>query len=208
MAERVKHTAADRAAMDRLASEAVATPCDVLLIDGRSGSGKTSLAARVVRDLREAGVEPQLLRVEDLYPGWDGLAAGSRALAEVLDRGVYHRYDWYAEAFAEEHRIDPQPPLVVEGCGAITRANLAAARRWAERAQGTGEAQGTRADRGTGGTRVRSLWLDCPAELRRSRALARDGEVYAPHWDRWAAQEDALYAEHEPWRLADRVLRA
>lgn len=163
---------------------------DALLIDGRSGSGKTSLAARIVRELRGAGAEPQLLRVEDLYPGWDGLAAGSDSLSEVLDEGRYRRYDWYAGAFAEEHRIDLRAPLVIEGCGAITVRNLAAARRWALRAVG---------ERAV----VRSLWLDCPDGVRRSRALARDGESYAPHWDRWAAQEDALYAVHEPWRLAD-----
>lgn len=180
---------------------------DVLLIDGRSGSGKTSLAARIVRELRGAGAagadphdphhstaEPQLLRVEDLYPGWDGLAEGSAALAAVLDEGRYHRYDWYAGTFAEEHRIALRPPLVIEGCGAITARNLAAARRWAVRAAGEGAV-------------VRSLWLDCPDEVRRSRALARDGDSYAPHWDRWATQEDTLYAEHEPWRLADDVRR-
>jgi hypothetical protein len=166
---------------------------DVLLIDGRSGSGKTSLAARIVREFRATGVDPQLLRVEDLYPGWDGLAEGSLAVADVLDRGRYRRYDWYADAFAEAHRIEPRAPLVIEGCGAITIDNLAAARRWASRAAGEGAL-------------VRSLWLDCPDELRRSRALARGGESYAPHWDRWAAQEDALYAAHEPWRLADEVL--
>lgn len=182
-------------------------PFDVLLIDGRSGSGKTSLAARIVRELRGSGgaggpgswtgSEPQLLRVEDLYPGWDGLAEGSRALAGALDRGRYRRYDWYAEAFAEEHRIAPRPPLVIEGCGAITAPNLAAARRWAEQALPGPVAGGT----------VRSLWLECPSELRRSRALARDGASYEPHWERWAAQEQAHYARHEPWRLADEVLR-
>lgn len=185
---------------------------DALLIDGRSGSGKTSLAARIVRDLREAGADPQLLRVEDLYPGWDGLAEGSRALADVLDRGDYRRYDWHTETFAEQHRLDPRIPLVVEGCGAVTGANLAAAARWAERVaelRDAGRAHGV--DEGAlgaeGARRVRSVWLECPAAMRRSRALARDGEMYAPHWERWAAQEQEHYAEHQPWRLASEVLR-
>ena len=38
------------------------------------------------------------------------------------------------------------------------------------------------------------VWVDAPTELRKERALSRDGETYAPHWDRWAAQEDAVYA--------------
>jgi len=30
-----------------------------------------------------------------------------------------------------------------------------------------------------------------PEKDRRARALARDGDLYAPHWERWAAQEEA-----------------
>ena len=37
-------------------------------------------------------------------------------------------------------------------------------------------------------------------------ARDRDGETYAPHWDRWAAQEDAVYAGTRPWEGADLVL--
>ena len=39
--------------------------------------------------------------------------------------------------------------------------------------------------------------------VRRARALARDGAVYAPHWDRWAAQEDALLARERTSERAD-----
>lgn len=66
---------------------AAARGFDVLLIDGRSGSGKTSLADSVLADLEAAGDRPQVLRVEDLYPGWDGLAEGSLAVANALDEG-------------------------------------------------------------------------------------------------------------------------
>ena len=37
-----------------------------------------------------------------------------------------------------------------------------------------------------------TVWLQLPEAQRRRRALARDGEIYRPHWERWAAQEDAL----------------
>lgn len=161
-----------------------------LLIDGRSGSGKTELADSLLRALRAAGADPQALRAEDLYPGWDGLAEGSLAVARALGAGGYRRFDWAAGEFAEWVRIDPRSPLVIEGCGAITRANLAAARSWA---------------RAHAGGSVRSVWLDAPAAERKRRALARDGDAYAPHWDRWAEQEDAHYALHAPWRLADEV---
>ena len=31
-------------------------------------------------------------------------------------------------------------------------------------------------------------------DLRRRRALDRDGAVFSPHWERWAAQEDVVLA--------------
>ena len=173
---------------------------DALLLDGRSGSGKTALAAELAAALTAAGRAPQLLQVEDLYPGWDGLAAGSGSVAAALAAGEYRRYDWVAGRFAETVRLDPERPLLIEGCGALTAANLAAARAWAERAA-AGDGRGPLGD-------VLGIWIEAPAELRKRRALARDGEMYAPHWDRWAAQEDALYAAERPWLLADRVLAA
>lgn len=178
---------------------------DVVLIDGRSGSGKTSLAAQLVGHLHAQGRAVQQLCVEDLYPGWDGLAEGSRAVAEVLATGRYQRYDWVRGEFAEwvelvadssaprADRVDAIPVLVVEGCGAVTRESIAAATAWAER---------------TGRGIVFSAWLDVPAEVRRSRALARDGEMFRPHWERWAAQEEALFARAQPELLVDRVLQS
>jgi cytidylate kinase len=50
------------------------------------------------------------------------------------------------------------------------------------------------------------VWLEAPATVRKERALARDGDTYAPHWDRWAAQEDAVYAGR-PCESAHLVLR-
>ena len=160
----------------------------VLLIDGRSGSGKTTLAERVAAEL-----DAQILHVEDLYPGWDGLADGSAAVAEALDQGGYRRYDWLAGEFSETSIVlDSSRPLVVEGCGALTLANLGAAKRWAERSGLPGA--------------VRSIWLRLEEGERRRRALARDGQVFAPHWDRWAEQERAFFGEHLPWLLADEML--
>ncbi|MFT4232382.1 MAG: hypothetical protein QM606_06365 [Leucobacter sp.] len=239
---------------------------DALLIDGRSGAGKTDLAARVLDRLRAMGCSPQLLSVEHLYPGWDGLAEGSRALAAALDTGEYPRYDWVAGAFAERVELPLLGPLIIEGCGALTAENLAAARRWSARlrdplapdasaspasscpapdptpcptpsatsasrnhlsvsgadpealplklttrsaataATVATAAVGAGAGEGEAGGRVRSVWIECDAAVRRARALARDGETYAPHWERWAAQEEAFFAEHRPWLLADEVL--
>ena len=174
-----------------LAERALPGPAeyDVLIIDGRSGSGKTSLADRAVAAAHLAELDPQLLHVEDLYPGWDGLAAGSRALAGVLARRSYRRYDWIAGEFGAHVGIGPELPLIIEGCGALTTETLRAAQAFAGPA-----------------ARVLSLWLECPTPERQARALARDGETYAPHWRRWADQEDALYAQTRPWLIADQII--
>ncbi len=60
-----------------LAARAAASgPRPVVLIDGRSGAGKTTLA----RDLAPM-LGAQLVSLDDIYPGWAGLEAGSAAVA-------------------------------------------------------------------------------------------------------------------------------
>lgn len=168
----------------------------VLFIDGHSGSGKTVLAERIADESGAA-----LLRLDDLYPGWGGLAAGSRAVAEVLHRGNYRRHDWSTGGAGELVDVDPARPMVIEGCGSLTASNLQAAREFAR-----SFVKSTASDRpGT----VWSIWLECPETLRRERALGREsdggGTAFAPHWDEWAAQEATHFAEAQPIALAHEI---
>lgn len=158
----------------------------VMFIDGRSGSGKTTLAEAVAAELTAAGcTPPRVIGMDELYPGWDGLAAGSASVAGMLRSGRYQRYDWYAEDFAPEIALDPGAPLIIEGCGSLTPESLAAARELGE---------------------VYTVWIECPAPLRRSRALARDGDMFAPHWDSWASQEAVHFARAQPVARVDEML--
>lgn len=152
----------------------------VVAVDGPSGSGKTSLAARLSGVLHGAPV----LHMDDLYPGWDGLAdAPPRLLAWVLEplaRGneaAYRRWDWAAGEYAEWHQLGRPPVLVVEGCGCGVRPVAAYLSLL--------------------------LWLEAPTEERLRRGLARDGEAYRPYWDRWARQERALFAAEGTRERAD-----
>jgi len=93
----------------------------VVLIDGRSGSGKTVLGERLAPRL-----DAQLVSLDDLYPGWGGLEAGSAAVHETVLRARapgWTRWDWASDRPAEWHPLDPDRALVVEGCGALSRAN-------------------------------------------------------------------------------------
>lgn len=164
--------------LDRLVARARRAPGRVVvLVDGGSGAGKTTLAGELAPRLGA-----QLVSLDDLYPGWGGLAAGAAAVAETVlrDRDPgWRRWDWYAEAAAEWHPVDPVRPLVVEGCGALSRAAR---------------------DRASLG-----VWIELDAGERRRRALARDGAIFAPHWDDWARQEEAFRARENPDELADVV---
>ena len=140
----------------------------VVAVDGRSGAGKTVLAA----ELRN-GLGAPVVSLEDLYGGWDGLENGIDLLvSEVLQPlaagrlARVPRYDWAARRWAAPVVLDPPEILIVEGVGA-------GARRAAV---------------------YESLlvWLEAPPTVRKKRALDRDGETFAPHWERWAAQEEAM----------------
>lgn len=180
------HDGADRIVVLLLAVDRGSSGASVV-IDGRSGAGKSTLASLVRVALVSRGRDVSLVRLDDLYPGWDGLAAGA-ALAEesVLrphrdgEAATWHRYDWGADAYAEGHTIAPSDIVIVEGAGALTPAS-------AESAD------------------VR-VWVEAPEVARRERALARDGETYRPHWDRWADQERLHIVEHRPRELADLII--
>lgn len=152
----------------------------VVLIDGRSGSGKTTIAAELVADWPQA----QLVRLDDIYPGWDGLEQAVTAVVhDVLApvRPRWRAWDWARSTPGLWHPLDPHRPLIVEGVGALSSSSRALA--------------------------TFAVWVDADAATRRHRAIQRDGDAYAPHWERWAAQEDAFIAREHPESLADLVLR-
>ncbi|MGO3146240.1 MAG: hypothetical protein ACTIJ6_01030 [Leucobacter sp.] len=168
----------------------------VLFIDGHSGSGKTTLAAELAETFADlTGSTPRIIGMDELYPGWDGLAAGSAGLSHALESGGYQRYDWVRGEFGSEVRFSEREMLIVEGCGSLTAASLAAAR---SRASACG--------RGHDASGAYGVWVECPESLRRTRALARDGDMFAPHWDRWAAQEREHFARARPQARAHEIL--
>jgi len=174
--------------LDRILAAARAAPpragvTAVLAIDGRSGAGKSTLAQALALAL-----DAPIVALEDLYGGWDGLEHGTallldavlRPLADGNEANVPH-YDWLTAAWSEPWVLAPPALLIVEGAGAGAR-SLAPY------------------------TSV-LVWLEVSAALRRERALARRyGELYAPHWERWALQEDGYFQRDRPADRADLVI--
>lgn len=149
----------------------------LVCIDGPAGSGKTTLAEQLGRAL-----PAQVIHMDDLYPGWSGLAEGAQKLHEwVLDPlahgvpGRYRRYDWPLGHYAERHTVPLADTLVVEGCNsaALTTAPYAPV----------------------------IIWVEAADDVRLARGMARDGDGALDRWTTWMVEERRLYAEH---RTAER----
>ena len=154
----------------------------VVAVDGPSGAGKTSFTAGLA-DATGADV----LHLEDLYPGWHGLAATPDVVARVLasvavgDVGTAHRWDWVAGAPGPLLHVPPTRLLILDGVGsgaAVVRPFLRLL-----------------------------VWVEAPADVRKERALTRDGDTFAPYWDVWAAQEARHFAAEGTRGRADVVVR-
>jgi anthranilate synthase component 1/para-aminobenzoate synthetase len=51
-----------------------------------------------------------------------------------------------------------------------------------------------------------TVWLEVPESDRRARAVARDWDTFADHWDDWAKQEAALMEREQLVSAVDLVL--
>lgn len=159
----------------------------IIAIDGRSGSGKTTLAIELAARLREHR-KVSLFHLEDIYPGWNGLAAGiERYVTTVLsplrrgENAEWVSWDWERHYDGDSRITRPAEIVLVEGVGAAAAAALPLLDA--------------------------VIWADSSDADRRARALARDGDTYEPFWDQWAAQEaEWLAADDVPARADVHVL--
>jgi uridine kinase len=159
----------------RIAELAGAADRPIVLIDGGSGSGKSTLAGALAVLL---GAE--LVHLEDFYPGWDGLDAASTQLFEEILTSPTPRWlgwDWDLNRPTDWHPVSRTLPIVIEGSGALSQRNREAA--------------------------TFGIWVELDEPTRRQRALRRDGQRYAPHWNRWAVQERAFAERERPAEMAD-----
>lgn len=147
-----------------------------VLIDGRSGAGKTTYARELAGNppawLTDNGLPVKLVHLDDIYPGWDGLARASDIVAQSVlatDQPGFHRWDWVNYQRGEWVPLDPQANLIVEGVGSLTSNTKKAAHQ-------------------RSGRRVRTVEVYLPDAERKRRALARD-PGFAEYWEMWAEQE-------------------
>ena len=138
----------------------------IVLVDGPSGSGKTTLATRLGILLRLP-----VIHMDDFYPGWSGLAAGSDIIAasvlKTTDPG-YYRWDWANDRAGEWVPVPPGAKII-EGAGAVTAETLRAA--------------------SISDHQVAAIMLTGGATTRYRRA----DPYYEPYWEMWE-QEKRHYA--------------
>ena len=101
-------------------------PGEVIAIDGPAGSGKTTLANQLSKDL--ANVE--IIHMDDLYHGWSD-AFSARLTASVINQilapisqGIefnYEIYDWKSNKFSKSKIIPSGQIYILEGVGAGQR---------------------------------------------------------------------------------------
>ena len=158
----------------------------LVVIDGPSGSGKSTFADALVRAW--PGPAPELVRLDDVYPGWEGLdAAGSGLARTLLARrrrgrvGGWRRWDWATSAPAARVPVRPGRGMVLEGCG-----SFAAARHDPDAVH---------------------VWVEASEPLRKSRALVRDDGRFDDHWEIWDRQWRRHSARLESRRRADVLVR-
>lgn len=171
-----------------LARRLVAARARTVLLDGPSGSGKSTFALALLAELQRASRAPEaaLVRMDDVYPGWTGL---DRSVVIAADRIVrphalgldarWQAWNWAAGTTAGPRSVRV-PLLVLEGCGAA------------------GERSRRSADL--------TVWIEADEVQRKRRALARDGELFEPHWDSWDEQFRRYCVRERPREGADLIL--
>jgi hypothetical protein len=141
----------------------------LVCVDGPAGSGKTTLAAAL------ADVVPltHVVHCDELLQGWRGLPGLGRTVEAFLqplsrgERGLWTRWDWAADGWAETHPVEPGGLLVLEGVGCWSPAIAPLV-----------------------GVLV---WVEAESSLRLRRGMARDGEQMRPQWEQWRLDEDVLF---------------
>ena len=155
-------------------------PYVLVAIDGRGGSGKTTLATFL------AGAIPDttLVHTDDFarpgVPGWEWARFRSQVIEPILEgrAGRYQRYDWDEDRLAEWHDVPPEGVVIVEGVSS-TRTELDVP--W-----------------------DLTVWVDTPKDVRLARGIARDGEGMRPQWENvWEPQEDQYVLDQQPESRAD-----
>ncbi len=166
-----------------------------MLIDVRAASGKsqfaTDLAEPFFELVRQAA---RTIHMDDLYPGWNGLAEGSVYLLTniLLPLANSRSANWQVWNWRKNHRGAEEPGngrrefsggtlLIVEGCGSISRLSF------------------EHSDF--------QVWIDADDRERKERFSLRDQGKFDEFFGIWSAQEDEYYEKEKSKQLAQLIVQ-
>lgn len=165
-------------------------PKPLILIDGAAGSGKTTLAAKLV-DILNAN----LVHTDDVSWCADPIHWDNEMLTEIVNPWLngkdvaYRPTGWIKENRSGSINVDPNRALIIEGMGASRKTLRVIA--------------------------TYSIWVDTEPKIARERVVQRDlangengGTVesitkFANWWDSLLLP---LFLEEEPWKYVDVIV--
>lgn len=155
----------------------------IILIDGESGVGKTTLANRMADALHAT-----VVHLDDAYPGWGGLVEGvaevSTGVLKPMSKGKpgrYTKWDWVGNRQGEKLIVAVPEVLIVEGCGSSTPDT----RRIADTV----------------------IWLSTDSAERQARRNSRDGGENKSELQRWDQDVELHIERNDPIETASVRLR-
>ncbi len=155
----------------------------VVLIDGKSGVGKSSLANVIAAHLGAT-----VVHLDDVYSGWDGLESGRDSVIEsVLEPisaglpGRIQTWDWHRNIAGEVVAVNRADSIVIEGCGISTPRSRSLAST--------------------------VIWLECSEPERQRRLFGRDGDAFSDYLEAWDRQVDSHIARNDPVATATVIVR-
>lgn len=166
-----------------------------LAIDGRCGSGKTTLAAALAAEM--AGVPCQIIHMDDFYlppsdrvENWLEIPAANMDLARLESEllrplragqpGVYRPYSCRTASYGPAATLRPEGLVVIEGSYALHE-------------------------------RLRPLYdlrvfVSCTPTVQRTRLQQREGDRWPAFAERWIPLEEGYFAAQDPAASCDLLL--
>ena len=165
----------------------------VLALDGRCGSGKTTMAAALAEQFPDSIV----LHTDDFYlppadrlPGWEQTPCANMDLDRLRDEALrpayegqpvlYRAYSCRAGAYQPVQELAPQPLVILEG--SYSHHPLLA------------------------GYETLQVFVTCSREEQTRRLQAREGDRYPNFAARWVPLEEAYFTQHNIEDAADFVM--
>ena len=165
----------------------------VLALDGRCGSGKTTMAAALAEQFPDSIV----LHTDDFYlppadrmPGWEQTPCAHKNLARLRDEVLappcagkpvlYRAYSCREGAYLPVQQLAAQPLVILEG--SYSHHPLLT------------------------GCETLRVFLTCAKEEQTRRLQAREGERYANFAARWVPLEEGYFAQYHIAETADFVV--